>query len=74
MTLTQEFQKEVDSFLAMSGMDPTTFGREAMNDPRFVFDIRASRSPSLRTIERVREWIKKQKGGTAPQPQPEKAA
>lgn len=62
MPLTEEFRQEIDSFLAESGMDPTTFGRKTMNDPRFVFDIRAGRASSSRTIEHVREWIKTQEG------------
>lgn len=44
-------------FLRASGMPPTRFGREAVNDPRFVADLLLGREPRQPTIERVLAWI-----------------
>ena len=57
MTMQEAFTAEIDSFLAAHQLEPATFGRQALNDPNFVSDLRAGRSPNLRTIERVREFI-----------------
>lgn len=57
MTLSEQFLAEVDAFLSRTGMDPTRFGRQALNDPNFVFSVRKGRSPSLRTIDRVRQFM-----------------
>ncbi len=51
------FRDEIEGFLARFNLNATTFGREAMADPSFVFDIRNGRMPNLRTIDRVREWM-----------------
>lgn len=38
-------------------MPATRFGREAVRDPRFVFDLRRGREPRPGTIERVRAFL-----------------
>ena len=48
---------EVEKFLRRSEIAPTRFGREAVGDPRFVFDLRKGRDPRPRTIERVRAFL-----------------
>ena len=48
---------EIDRFLRLSGMAPTNFGRQALNDPRFVFDLRNGRTPGARVDRRVRNFI-----------------
>lgn len=58
MTFSEQFLEEIENYLTESGMDPTTFGKSAMNDPRFVFDIRNGRSPSGRTVDKVRAWVR----------------
>jgi hypothetical protein len=47
----------VEKFLKISNMPATRFGREAVKDPRFVFDLRNGREPRLRTIRRVRAFL-----------------
>lgn len=49
--------REVEKFLRRCDIPPTRFGREALGDPRFVFDLRNGRDPRQRTIERVREYL-----------------
>ncbi len=56
-TVTDQFSNTVESYLVATGMDPTNFGKAVMNDPKFVFDLRNGRSPSARTIDKVRDWI-----------------
>lgn len=38
-------------------MPPARFGREAVRDPRFVFDLRNGREPRPQTIDRVRAFL-----------------
>lgn len=47
----------VERFLREMDMPPTTFGREAVNDPRFVRDLRNGRECREKTRERVLEFI-----------------
>jgi hypothetical protein len=49
--------RTVENFLKLSNMPPTRFGREAVRDPRFVFDLRRGREPRPRTVERVRAFL-----------------
>lgn len=57
MTLQEQFTAEVQAFLADYQFEPASFGRKALNDPNFVYDLQAGRCPNLRTIERVREFM-----------------
>lgn len=49
----EPFLSKVEKFLSDHGMAATTFGKDAVGDPRFVFDLRDGRSPSLRVALRV---------------------
>lgn len=49
--------REIEKCLRAGGIAPTRFGREAVGDPRFVFDLRSGREPRARTIERVRAYL-----------------
>lgn len=53
----QSFLDDVESFLTEADLKPTQFGKEALGDPSFVFNLRNGRSPSAKTMDRVREWI-----------------
>lgn len=58
ISYSDAFKAEVEAFLSATEMDATTFGKEALGDPSFVFDLRnKGRSPSGRTMDRVREWM-----------------
>jgi 2,4-dienoyl-CoA reductase-like NADH-dependent reductase (Old Yellow Enzyme family) len=56
-SISEQFRSEVEGYLDASGLDATNFGRKAMSDPRFVFDLRRGRAPSARTIDKVRAWM-----------------
>lgn len=49
--------REVERFLRQSELAPTRFGREAVGDPRFVFDLRNGRDPRPQTVARVRAYL-----------------
>ena len=49
--------RQVEKFLHISAIPPTRFGREAMGDPRFVFDLRNGRDPRPRTVARVIRYL-----------------
>lgn len=47
----------IERYLRASRMPPTSFGREAVGDPRFVFDLRLGREPRVSTCARVDAWL-----------------
>lgn len=49
--------REVEKFLRASEISAARFGRDAMRDPRFVFDLRKGREPRLETVSRVRAYL-----------------
>ena len=49
--------REVEKFLRQTDVTPTRFGRDALRDPRFVFDLRNGRDPRPRTVARVRAYL-----------------
>jgi hypothetical protein len=49
--------RDVEKFLKISNMPATRFGREAMKDPRFVFDLRRGREPRPTTVRRIRAFL-----------------
>lgn len=57
MTLLESFLTDVEAFLSERGMEASLFGRNALKDPNFVFDLRKGRCPNLRTIQRVRAFM-----------------
>jgi hypothetical protein len=56
-TMTVYLLREVEKFLRQNDTPPTRFGREAVGDPRFVFDLRKGRDPRPGTIARVRAYL-----------------
>ncbi len=49
--------REIERFLQRTGMPATKFGRLAVNDPRFVLDVRMGREPRSHTATRVIDFI-----------------
>jgi hypothetical protein len=66
MTIQDDFRAEIEAFLERHDMKPAVFGQQALHDPKFVFDLRKGRSPSIRTIAKERAWMAEQdaEGGT----------
>lgn len=57
--------RRIEVYLRRSATTPTRFGREAMGDPRFVFDLRNGREPGQATITRVAAFLERKEGGRA---------
>lgn len=57
MGTTVHLLREVEKYLKISNTPAARFGRDAMGDPRFVFDLRKGREPRPRTIARVRAFL-----------------
>ena len=56
-TLEQQFRSRVSAFLRRTSLRPTTFGLKALGDPNLLRQIDRGRSPSLRTADRVLEFM-----------------
>ena len=52
------FRREVEAFLAVTGIKRSLFGREATGNPSFVAQLLGGVSPSLATVEAVRASMK----------------
>lgn len=61
----QSLVDDIDAFLASSGLNPTAFGVRAVNDGKFLSDVRAGRMPSLAMIDRVRAFMDAQSSESA---------
>lgn len=59
MMTNEQFMAEVEGFLSRSGMAPTRFGQDAVGDPNLIRNLREGRSPSLKTVERVLDCIRR---------------
>lgn len=55
--IDEDFQLTVEAFIRRHDLSPTTFGLWAMNDSRFVFDLRAGRLCFGKTIRRVYRFM-----------------
>lgn len=49
--------RNIERFLRRSGMAPTRFGREAVRDPRLVFDMRRGREPTPAMQRRLEHFM-----------------
>ena len=49
--------RQIENFPRSTNIPPARFGREAMGDPRFVFDLRNGREPRPQTVARIRKFL-----------------
>jgi hypothetical protein len=49
--------RRIERYLRETQTPATRFGREAVGDPRFVFDLRLGREPRLQTVRRVQAFL-----------------
>jgi 2,4-dienoyl-CoA reductase-like NADH-dependent reductase (Old Yellow Enzyme family) len=49
--------ERIEKHLKSRRMPPTRFGRAAVGDPRFVFDLREGREPRSATVKRVLAYL-----------------
>ena len=52
-----QLRRRIELYLRRTRTPPTRFGREAVNDPRFVFDLRNGREVRPATASRVHAWL-----------------
>ncbi|WP_114952230.1 hypothetical protein [Sphingosinicella terrae] len=45
--------QRIEAYLRQSRMPPTRFGRDALGDPNFLFNLRDGREPRPATVRRV---------------------
>ena len=57
MKLRDQVAEEIEAFLIKTGMPAATFGRNALADPAFVFDMREGRDMKSSTIDKLREYM-----------------
>jgi 2,4-dienoyl-CoA reductase-like NADH-dependent reductase (Old Yellow Enzyme family) len=50
--------REIEQFCRKNNMTVSRFGREAMHDPRFVFELRNGTEPRPKTIAKVQEFMR----------------
>lgn len=55
--ITVHLLREIEKYLRRFQIAPTRFGRDAVGDPRFVFDLRNGREPRPGTVARVRHFL-----------------
>jgi phosphopantothenoylcysteine decarboxylase / phosphopantothenate---cysteine ligase len=61
MSYLDDFRAEIEAFLTRTGISPTRLGKEAVGDPRFVFDLREKgRAPSARLMDAVAAFMARQ--------------
>lgn len=49
--------QRIENHLKVRRMPPTRFGREAVGDPSFVFNLRNGREPRASTVARVQAYL-----------------
>ena len=58
MTIHDELLSEIKHFIGKHRMSKSAFGKLAMADYGFVFDLEAGRSLQLKSVEKVRGFMK----------------
>jgi hypothetical protein len=58
MSTKDELLGEIAAFLAETAMAPSTFGRHAVNDGKFVGRLRNGAGLTVATVDRVRDYMK----------------
>jgi len=48
---------QIERCLRRTELTPTRFGREAIGDPRLVYDLRKGREPRPQTVARIESFI-----------------
>lgn len=50
-------RRRIELYLRRTRMTPTRFGREVLDDPQFVSDLRRGRKLRERTCVKVQAWL-----------------
>ncbi len=60
-TSTEQLLADIEAFLKKRKMFATDFGKLALGDPNLIADMRKGRSPSMKTADKVRDFMKAKK-------------
>jgi hypothetical protein len=52
-----DLNRRIELYLRRTRTTPTRFGRDALGDPRFVFDLRRGRELREKTAARLTAWL-----------------
>lgn len=52
----------IERYIRSRRVPPSRFGRDAMGDPQFVFDLREGRNPNRRTKSKVDAYLDRVEG------------
>ncbi len=55
--------REIERFCGQMGMAESTFGRQVVNDGKFVSRLREGKGVTVATVDKVRQFISKNEGG-----------
>lgn len=58
MSEAQDLIKDIDAFLAETGMAATTFGQKAVKNWKIVSHLKQGGNTGLRTAERLRQFMR----------------
>lgn len=62
MSTREQLLREIEAFLADTGMSAGRFGQSTVGDRAFVGTLRRGRDPMLRTVDRIRAFIAAERG------------
>lgn len=55
---------QIERHIKRTGTTPTTFGRAVNGDPCLVFDLRTGRQPTLKTVEKIKTILRRNRDTT----------
>lgn len=58
MNETDKLLQRINAYCERKKISPAAFGRKAFNDSSFVSDLKVGRSPTARTIQRAKDFLR----------------
>ena len=58
--LAPKFLRQVETFIAVTGIKPYYLGQETTGNNSFIYRLRAGLSPTLRTVDHICNWMRNQ--------------
>ena len=55
--VAEQLLAEIEAYRALTGVNKTAFGQRVLRDGNFVRRLEDGRTPSLKTIDKVRQFI-----------------
>ena len=56
-TISEKFRADVERYIERAGIDPTSFGVNALNNPAFIGRLRLGMSPRIATVDKVLQFM-----------------